>query len=368
MNLITKIKNLVAVLYTREQRVLRTSRLLAYFIIGFSLFLNAGNAFCNDSSDDWNRISGPLHIFNQSPIQLLFLQSPPDRAETYPKNRYSVNLTTSMTNTLIWQLSEDKKYYGYVDMEMIRSTLELKYGLLSWVEIGMSIPYVYGYGGILDHSIIEIENFFSSSRYLREWEDRTGHKNQYTFFVQKDGKNFIQGKERASGLGDIALRMKGKILEEGDIVPCLSVRFSVKVPTGDDERALGSGAVDYGFGLLLQKTFKRVTTYLNADVTIPGQAYDQVDISLQPFYDIMLGAEYKLTERLSGLIQLSYITKPFKNTGLVMLDDRIWDLTLGLSYVTKTGFSMQLGLIQDSFDSSDAGADITYFLNVGKSF
>jgi len=367
MNLIKKFKNLIAELYVRAHHGLRPSRLLAY-VIGFSLFLNVGNAFCNDSIDDWNRISGPLPIVDQSPIQLLFLQPLHDRAETYPKNRYSVNLTTSMTNTLIWQSSEDKKYYGYVDMEMIRSTLELKYGLLSRVEIGMSVPFVYGYGGILDQSAIEIEKLFSSSRYLREWEDRTDHRNEYHFLIQKDGKTFIQGKERSSGLGDIALRVKGKVLEEGDIVPCLSARFSVKVPTGDDERALGSGAVDYGFGLLLQKTLKNFTIYLNADVTIPGQAYDQVDISLRPFYDIMLGAEYKLTEHLSGLMQLSYITKPFKNTGLVMLDDRIWDVTLGLSYVTKTGFSMQLGLIEDSFDSSDAGADITYFLNLGKNF
>ena len=367
MYLIQRFKNLVAKLYVRAQRGLKPSLLMAC-CIGFLLFLNVGNAFCNDSMDNWNRISGPLPVLDQSPIQLLFLQSLPDRAETYPKNRYSVNLTTSMTNTLIWQASEDKKYYGYVDMEMIRSTLELKYGLLSRVEIGMSVPFVYGYGGILDQSAIEIEKLFSSSRYLREWEDRTDHRNEYHFLIQKDGKTFIQGEERGSGLGDIALRVKGKILEEGDIVPCLSARFSVKVPTGDDERALGSGEMDYGFGLLLQKTIKNFTTYLNADITIPGQAYKQVDFSLRPFYEIMMGVEYKLTERLSGLIQLSYITKPFERTGLVMLDDRIWDVTLGLSYVTKTGFSMQLGLIQDSFDSSDAGADITYFLNLGKNF
>ena len=366
MNFIQKFKNLVAELYARAQRGLKPSLLIAY-CIGFSLFINAGIAFCNDSMEDWNKISGPIPVVNQTPIQLLFLQPIPDRAETYPKNRYSVNLTTAMSNTLLWYMSDH--YYGFIDMEMIRTSLELRYGIFSGVEIDMSVPFVYGYGGIMDHDIHEFEKlWFENTRDLRDKEDRGGWKNHYTFSVMKDGKAFIQGEERGSGLGDLALTVKGKILDEGDIVPCLSARLSIKIPTGDDERALGSGKVDYGVGLLLQKTVKSFTTYLNADVTIPGQAYKQEDISLRPFCNIMLGEEYKLTERLSGLMQLSYITRPFEHTGLVMLDDRMWYVLLGLNYLTKTGLYIQGGLIQDTFDSSDAGADITFFLNVGKNF
>ena len=126
--------------------------------------------------------------------------------------------------------------------------------------------------------------------------------------------------------------------------------------------------MDYGLGLLLQKTIKNFTAYLNADVIFPGQAFKEEDISLRPFYEIMLGGEYKFSERFSGLMQLSYITRPFENTGLVMLDDRMWYITLGGSYLTKIGLYIQGGLIQDSFDSTDQGADITFFLNVGKNF
>ena len=367
MNLIKINKNLVAELYTKLQRVLRPSRLLAYYIIGFSIFLNAGNAFCDDSKDDWNRISGPISIVNQTPIQLLFLQPIPDRAETYPKNKYSISLTTAMSNTLLWEKTDH--YYGYVDMEMIRSSLELRYGIFSGIEIDMSLPFVYGYGGIMDHDILEFEKlWFESSRDIREKEDKKGWANRYTFFVQKDGKTFIHGEERGSGLGDLALTVKGKILDEGEIVPCLSARLSVKIPTGDDERAFGSGEVDYGLGLLLQKTIKNFTAYLNADVIFPGQAFKDEDISLRPFYEIMLGGEYKFSERFSGLLQLSYITRPFEHTGLIMLDDRMWYFLLGVNYLTKVGVYIQGGLIQDSFDSSDAGADITFFLNVGKNF
>ena len=128
MNLIKRFKNLVAELYVRAKRGLRPSRLLAYFI-GFSLFLNAGNAFCNDSSDDWNRISGPIPMVDHAPIQLLFLQPTPDRAETYPKNRFSLSLNTAITNTLLWQQSDN--YYGWIDMETIRTSIDLRYGIFS---------------------------------------------------------------------------------------------------------------------------------------------------------------------------------------------------------------------------------------------
>jgi hypothetical protein len=254
-----------------------------------------------------------------------------------------------------------------IDMEMIRSTMELKYGIFPWIEIGVSIPFVYGYGGALDHTILEVENLFDQERHLRREESDFGRTNEYTFDVRNNGKTFIGGKERSSGLGDVALRVKGKILEEGNLVPGVSARFLVKIPTGDEDRALGSGKADYGVGLLFQKTFKRAVTYLNTDVIFPGQAYKQEDITLRPFIDIMLGGEYKLNERLSALMQLSYITRPFENTGIAMLSGVIWDVVLGLSYVSKKGLTVQGGLIQNTLNS-DSGSDITFFLNFGKSF
>jgi hypothetical protein len=362
MDVIQRFKNLTATLYGRAQRGLKPAHVVAYSI-GFFLFLNAGNAFCTDSMDDWNRISGPIPIVNQAPIQLLFLQPAPDRAEPYPEGRYSLSLTTAITNTLQWGKSDN--YYGYMDMEMIRTSMELKYGIFSGVDITMSVPFAHGYGGFMDHGILEFEEWFNASRNLREKEEQYGRANTYTYVVKKNGKAFIEGKEGSSGFGDLTLSVKGKIWDEGDRIPCLSSRFSVKIPTGDENKAFGSGEVDYGIGLLLQKTVQKVTSYLNADVIFPGQAFEHVDVSLRTFWEVMLGAEYKLSERFSGLMQLYYIRRPFEDTGLEILDKRIFNLLLGVSYLTKTGFSLQGGLVED-FSSGNTGADITLFLNVGK--
>lgn len=51
-----------------------------------------------------------------------------------------------------------------------------------------------------------------------------------------------------------------------------------------------------------------------------------------------------------------------------MLDRRIYDLLLGINYLTEDGIFIQGGGIEDFNNSENAGADITFFLNVGKNF
>jgi len=364
MILIQRLGNIAAALQHCVESHLKNVRFILIFI-GFFFIINAGNGFCSNSGDNWDSISGPIPMVNQAPIQLLFLQPTPDKAETYPEKRYSLSLTNGITNTLQWGKSDN--YYGYMDMEMIRTSLEIKYGLFSHVEVGMSLPYMYGYGGFMDHSILEFEEWFGASRNLREKEDQHGRVNAYTYVVKKNGKPFIEGKELASGFGDLVLRVKGKIWDEKDRLPCLSARFSCKVPTGDETQAFGSGEIDYSLGLLLQKTLKRITAYLNADVIFPGQAFEQEGVSLKSFYQIMLGGEYQLSQHLSGLVQVYYISRPFEDTGLEMLDTRIFNLLLGVNYSTRTGFFAQGGFVED-FSSGNSGADITFFLNAGKRF
>lgn len=250
-------------------------------------------------------------------------------------------------------------------MEMIRSSLEMQYGIAPGLEIGMSLPLVYSYSGVMDDVILDVEEFFGNARKVREEEEQS----KYEYYVKKNGKAFISGKgKRSSGIGDFVLRVKGKIWDEGGILPCLSARFAVKVPTGDNDRALGSGKVDYGFGLLLQKDITNFTFYLNADVIFPGDAFEEEDISLREFYEIMFGTRYKISPQLSILAQVNYITRPFEDTGLQMLDRRIFDLLLGITYLTKGGLFIQGGGIEDFCSSCDAGADITFFLNIGRHF
>ena len=118
----------------------------------------------------------------------------------------------------------------------------------------------------------------------------------------------------------------------------------------------------------MQKDIDSICAYLHADITFPGDGFDDAGVSLRKFYTVMFGAEYRFTPRFSAIAQMNWVTRPFKDTGLEMLDRRIVDLLIGLSYRTKKGILIQTGGIEDIRDSCDAGADFTFFLNAGMNF
>ena len=337
------------------------SRWLSY-CIGFFLVLHAGDAVSQNSWESWQERSGPVSIVNQSPVQLLFLQPTPDRASTLPKGHYSIRLNTTVTNTLLSQQSEH--FTATIDMETIRTSLELNYGVMQRLELGISLPVADYYSGVMDKPIIDVERTFGQARGPREQEEANG----FTYSVKKNGRVFLSSSENSAGIGDLALRIKGAIWEEGRTLPALSARAAVKLPTGNDDRAFGSGKVDWGAGLLLQKNINKMSIYLNADVTFPGDAYEDAVVSLEEFYTFMLGAEYRFTPYFSALAQLNWVSRPFEHTGLDMLDRRIIDLVIGISYRLKNGMFIQAGGVEDCFDSLDAAADFTFFCNAGVNF
>jgi hypothetical protein len=249
-------------------------------------------------------------------------------------------------------------------MEIIRTSLEMDYGITTRLELGLSLPVSHYYAGFMDKPIIEVERMSGKIRAARDEEE----PNRFAYMIKKDDKVFISGSKNSTGMGDLVLKAKVKIRNEGNRLPGLSTRLSVKLPTGDNDRAFGSRKVDWGLGLLLQKNLNKMSAYLNGNVIFPGDAFDDAGISLREFYTFMLGAVYQFTPRLSAMAQMNWITKPFKDTGLDILDKRIFDLLIGVTYHTENRVFVQVGGVEDIFDSSEAGADFTFFLNAGMHF
>jgi hypothetical protein len=303
----------------------------------------------------------PIAMVNASPVQLLFLQAPPDQARTLPRGVVRLGLSTSLTNTLL--KDEQGPAAGIVDMEMLRAVMRLDYGLSDRLELGLSLPLAMSGSGVLDELILDVEQAFGNARKVRE-EETPG---QYHYDVRRDGRRILGSDGRASGPGDLDLWLKGLLWAEGAWLPAAGLRAGLKLPTGDESRGLSSGSADFGCGLLLEKHFGTVGAFLNADVIFPG-SIDDPEVETDTFYQAMFGLGVPLTPALSLGAQLSYTSRPFSHTGLAMLDRRIVELLLGLTYQRSDGFFVQAGTMEDVFDSVDAGADITFFLNFGAHF
>ncbi len=77
----------------------------------------------------------------------------------------------------------------------------------------------------------------------------------------------------AFGFGDIDFAAKWKYVEEtpGSKWPALTVNGAVELPTGNEQKQLGSGLADYGVNFILQKTLAPVTQlHVNAGVQFAG--------------------------------------------------------------------------------------------------
>ena len=339
----------------RSRRVVLFNTLLIMIVFELTMLSNA-------SSKTLREKSGPIPIVNQSPIQVLFLQPTPDRAKTLDKGKGLMRLNTTLTNTLVSKQSSN--WDATMDMEALMVSLDMSYGISPRLEVGCSLPVSYHWPGILDGFIYNVEKLFGGVRDIREAEERYS----YTYHVEKDGETIISGSNYTLGINDIPLRLKANIFEQSRNWPALSVRASFKLPTGSKSKAFGSGEFDWALGLLLEKDIKNLSLYFNGDMTSPGQPYEDHGISLEEFYTLMFGSEYGFTPKFSLLGQFYYISRPFANTGVDPLDRRIKQFLLGAGYRTQNNLLIQGGIVEDILNSEDAGADVTFFLNIVMGF
>jgi Protein of unknown function (DUF3187) len=310
------------------------------------------------ASDTFPAPYGPLRLVNQQPVQLLFLQPFPDRTDVTPFQHFDVDLNVALTNTLV---GDQQDFTANLDLEMVRTVIALRYGVHPNFEVGVALPIIYTYGGILDHFILDVERLLTPGR------ERPLRKNQdagaFTYQVSRGDRVFIQGQDDALGIGDIVLQAKAHILHEQAWLPAVSLRAAVKFPSGDADRAFGSGEVDGSVGVLLQKTWWRFTFYVNADVTFPGQAFDDVGVSLHPFFLGLFAIEFRVSRPVSLVLQLRGDTRPFHDT-ISILDKRILETHLGVNWAISRQLVLQAGLAEDQFNSACCSADVSFFLNL----
>jgi hypothetical protein len=179
--------------------------------------------------------------------------------------------------------------------------------------------------------------------------------------VLRGSEQFIGGREDAAGIGDVVLKVKLHLLHEQSWLPAVGIRAALKMPTGSPSRAFGSGEVDGGLGVLLQKTFGRWTFYGNGDVTFPGKAFDEVE--MQPFLSGVVAVEYLLARPFSAVVQFRGDTQPFRDS-IPILDRRIFEVLLGFNWVLSRSLLLQGGFAEDLFESHCCSADVSFFLNL----
>jgi hypothetical protein len=156
------------------------------------------------------------------------------------------------------------------------------------------------------------------------------------------------------GIGDTTLAVKYNFLKEkdGSRRPALAVSGFVQLPTGDEDRGLGSGVPDYGFNAIAEKTYHEKNIFrLNGGYLFSGNTVNgDLGFSSEVHGGIFTGgASYvrKIGEKLQlGAELTTAVTSNFE------LEKGELQTQFGGNYELNKKTTFDFGIIFGKFDAS----------------
>lgn len=146
---------------------------------------------------------------------------------------------------------------------------------------------------------------------------------------------------RHEGLGDLNVSMKWYIVDEREIYPAVTLKGIVKANTGDTERGLGSGAIDYVVAAAGTKTFGRFAFHAMAGHQFIGKKGNP---DLQNIFVYGLAVRYAMNETLGVVAEIAGNEDPNRHASgspMVGLMGMVVSLSEAVSFdaALKTGLT-----------------------------
>lgn len=160
----------------------------------------------------------------------------------------------------------------------------------------------------------------------------------HTFQTDADiSKRTFTDARSASGLGDIVLRTKYNLRQRG--AQGLAATFDLRLPTGDEENLLGTGAAQGRLALVISTGTDRFAQHLNVGYTFSGRTDVETFIGSNPILEAALlpsdsppdefnftgGVEFAATDRLTLLGD--FIGRTLRNVGRLEMTERAFPYT-----------------------------------------
>jgi hypothetical protein len=249
-----------------------------------------------------------------------------------------------------------------IDGESYTAVLSLRYGVARWLEIGFDLPYVSRTGGSLDNAIESWHDLIGASN-----SRRIGPDDQLHFFYDGPRSGPFELVSSDSGIGDVQLTAAVPLVgASGSDRRAVSLRTSVKLPTGDSGSLLGSGATDLSLGIYATNGFILANQNFSlsgiAGVVFlgAGDVLPEIQERTVPFGG--LATTWQATERFAVTAQV-YAQGSYFNSDIDELGGSSVQVVLGATYrFAKSRFSLSAALVEDS--RSDATTDFALHIAV----
>lgn len=302
---------------------------------------------------------GPAPMRNYQPIQLIFLNLPVERARTLAAGTLEAHLETVESNTIA--TVSNPQVQGQLKLETNRTVIGAKFGVWPGLDVGVDIPFLSHFGGMLDSVIDPIEHALGTFNPER---DLYPDNSFGAFLVRQGNTTVFQGKRQVFELGDIWFSAKQEVWSRAHW-PLVSLRAAIKAPTGRASAVFGSGHPDFGLGFAAeQQPLPWLILYADLAGIFPVGPITPARLTLHPALNQAVAAEAQvLWPWFSLLLQQELYTSPLHGNGTRILDGTVVELTWGANArVGPTTF--QLAMV-DNISPVATAADFSVLLRVG---
>ncbi|MFQ5525468.1 MAG: DUF3187 family protein [Thermoanaerobaculia bacterium] len=319
---------------------------------------------------------GPVPLRAISPLRLLFFQLTPEGPETLGAGESMISIDISESNVLHIRNSPASEFDAEINLEISRVNVRFRRGVSERVDVGLELPVYRFHSGFLDSYIRNIEDLIGDQKVQRVFEREFPGAGLFRFQLKRDGEVFFERPGPRSGLGDLALTVKRTLQKQSGWRPALSLRGAVKLPTGDDEHAMGSGDVDLALGVAGALDWRRWHFHGTLNATLPfGDPFEAVGLTTPPMvsghlgftrriaptwaFHFQLGGTSEPFEKIDGREPSPLPSEPFENFGGSIIDG-----TLGFSHTLGKRTELWIALAEDFQNTTNAASDVTLLASV----
>lgn len=283
----------------------------------------------------------PFDTSNQSPLVQIYGLPGIGAPRVLAPGRLRADLHYEAANHFVGKSRGSEELF--LDGETHRSTLKVYRGLRGSREIGIEIPYVDHNEGFLDSFIEGWHDFFGLPQNGREQMPA----NQFLLRYRRDGVDRINLTQPTAGLGDVRL-VAGQSL--GGTTEAM-LRLSVKLPTGDSAKLLGSGATDAALWLSIAcpqtKCADSVSWYGGGGLLRMAKGDVLPELQRQWVVFGSAGLHWKALPRLTLAAQLDAHTPFYDGSELKPLAEHSAQLVLGGIWRVHERHAIELTVAED---------------------
>jgi hypothetical protein len=301
-----------------------------------------------------------FELRNQHPFLHIYGLPPLQQAMLLERGRTDYAVVLSIVNNS--EIKDTETESILLDGETYFVDFKFRHRLHERLELGIDVPLVKHSQGGLDRMIYDWHDFWGISN-----SKRGEPYNQLDYRYANGGAPLQQITSSSFGIGDVQLSAAMPLIAGGEAGSRhVTLRFSVKLPTGDSDDVHGSGAADAALGLYAQDTrqlFGRELAYLGFAGLLglgDGDVLTEQQRSAVPYGG--LAATWHATGRFGVTAQLqaqgAYIDSDLDELGGTSIQ-----LTVGGVYRWPAhGVAVRFALVEDVI--SDATPDFGLYLGI----